>query len=90
MHVPFGDVKRFDYRIHPDDAHLEYGPLSSECLHIAIARRNDAPDYTPEIAACCTFVTKHLNYKLSDCPTTAIEWGMAYLFFAEYLADQGL
>lgn len=77
---------QLDYRIHPDDAHLEYGPVSTAFRDMALY--TDSVDL-PEI------VELFMDLAGSSWPLEAdthdpmlIEW--TRLFFAEWLADEGL
>lgn len=81
-----------NYRIHPDDAHLEYGPLSS-------ALREDSmyfgTDITPYLVAAMEYIEEICwrsdpeFARIADTFDTT-EALMGQLFFAEMLADEGL
>ena len=76
------------HRIHPKDAHLEYGPLSS-------ALRNHAEkgmDFDYEDVYCWAAMDLMLDVQEPSeiILTGKNEWILGRLFFAEYLADQGL
>jgi len=73
------------FRIHPDDAHLEYGPLSSALREQAL--RMEYEHSTMLLTAQCWIEQEFgLLFDLTpdfDCDCFA-------LMCAEYLADQGL
>ena len=80
--------------IHPDDAHLEYGPLSSELRNWAITDARFPAD-TVEGAAAQFMWGCHFNRALNDNDGIVPVIGdndtlMAMLFIAELLADEGL
>lgn len=68
------------YRIHPSDAHLEYGPLSGAL--------RDAVLYDEDSRMCETALDCCEALGLGE--DWAAEWGMYQLFLAEALADEGL
>lgn len=68
------------YRIHPEDEHLQYGPLSTavrESVLYGVPER-PCPEYS---AAMCWF---------SQVFDFTGDYAMAKLVFAEFLADEGL
>jgi hypothetical protein len=74
-----------NYRVHPDDAHLEYGPLST-------AMRNSVLYEAWPLDSIYRAAEKlfHDAYDFPPGPTQQYDWGMQKLMFAEYLADEGL
>jgi hypothetical protein len=89
------------YRIHPRDAHLEYGPLSSALIeaaswpnvhHVPRASYGAAPADLHEVASCAAdlmcWTEDELwrDEQLLDDET----WRLWHLFCAEFLADEGL
>jgi hypothetical protein len=75
-------VPKFNYRIHPDDEHLAYGPISTALRDVAMT--GDCGDY--EIPYCRFVIEKEDIYSES----TEDERSMFLLILAEALADSGL
>lgn len=76
--------KNHKYRIHPDDVHLEYGPLSK-------AMRERPQFHECDRVGLVAFaVALELFSEGNTYSGSAEEWGMFYLFAAELLADEGL
>ena len=75
-------VSDYEYRIHPDDEHLAYGPISTALRDVAIT--GDCGDY--EIPYCRFVIEKEDIYSES----TEDERSMFLLILAEALADSGL
>jgi hypothetical protein len=76
------------YRIHPDDAHMEYGHLSRALRDSTITSDVDAWD---TYQAAITLIRHHAPagfIALDEDSATLL--GMFKLFFAEMLADEGL
>jgi hypothetical protein len=89
--------RHLDLRIHPEDAHLEYGPISKGLIDWALYSY-DTQDH-PEIDAA----EAYFNWRLiiegvpdprfvcpGFAPFSVEDWGMFKLFMAELLADEGL
>jgi hypothetical protein len=72
-----------DYRVHPDDAALEYGPLSAALKHRIVWS-----EWTEGAAAALIFA-RHLGFEQVHYASDA-EHLHYWDFVAEYLADQGL
>ena len=77
----------YDYRIHPDDAHLQYGPISTALREMA----EDPPSIVENIYP----VQRHyLNvYKYSDemyMWADHLHKSLILLLVAEALADEGM
>lgn len=76
-----------DYRIHPDDAHLQYGPISTALREMAAHNFCDLPpSWQLDLAEFASNAfTTYFNWK---------EWQpdypLFYLILAEFLADEGL
>ena len=74
------------YRIHPNDAHLQYGPISTALREMTL----DATlckyswEWTLASSATCEFAAG------IDAATLATDYDLYYLFLAEFLADEGL
>lgn len=82
------------YRIHPDDAHLEYGPLSSAMRSAGIHGIEGLTPLTADAYQVYQHITGglHPTYYAEDCGAAdPKEVGrMHALFIAELLADEGL
>lgn len=95
-----------DLRIHPDDAALEYGPISTGILAMALDERN-SQSYCHETWQhnCYQFAADwlrgenrdslYLHYMPEDYSEDYFsmsldEWRMLLLFYAEAMADAGL
>lgn len=77
------------YRIHPDDAHLEYGPLSSALRNSVLCP--DKLTLYPTLIAAMVFVRASIpNYWIALDEDDGIVLNMLKLFLAEALADEGL
>ncbi len=72
----------YDYLIHPDDEHLQYGPISTALRDVAMT--GDCGDY--EIPYCRFVIEKEDIYSES----TEDERSMFLLILAEALADEGM
>lgn len=70
------------YRIHPDDAHLQYGPISTALREMASDTTLWKGEYVLAIAAANEFQV-YLGGVRDDYP-------LFYLILAEFLADSGL
>jgi hypothetical protein len=74
-------------RIHPDDAHLQYGPISTEF-------RTLAKNPPPSTSGCGPVVKNYINkYKSSDevyrCMSN-LDKSLFLLLISEVIADEGL
>lgn len=80
------DPPLYDYRIHPNDEHLQYGPLSTALREIVY--------FPPEkYTAMHRVALQTLVIYESDMGfyhDTSTEFAMAALMLAEYFADEGL
>jgi len=74
-----------DYRIHPDDEHLQYGSVSSELREMAEndSWRSGWKRYLAHAAA--NEFTEHFDSRQGEP-----DYPLYYLFLAEFLADSGL
>ena len=75
------DGQCYAYRIHPDDAHLQYGPLSS---HLRAMAANDEPQKYDFIFKVIFRVDGEID-ELSE-----FEQSLLFLIEAEALADEGM
>lgn len=73
------------YRIHPDDEHLAYGPISSAMIEKSLYGISESPY---EFAAMS--VINIVEFVPAREARDYDEWSMFRLFAAEYLADEGL
>jgi hypothetical protein len=75
----------YDYRIHPDDAHLAYGPVSTALREMAEdPKHNSSWEYYLANTAVNEF-TESFYYRLGEP-----DYPLFYLILAEFLADSGL
>ena len=72
----------YTYRIHPEDAHLEYGPISTLLREMALTGECDGTDI-PYIRI--TLLTEEGYWK-----STEDQQCVFLLILAEFLADEGL
>ena len=71
-----------DYRIHPDDEALQYGPISTGLLKLA-----EDDSWNPsEERALALAVARQFQACFDDEP----DFELYYLFLAEALADEGM
>jgi len=76
----------YRYRIHPDDEHLQYGPISTALREMTF----DATlckfswEWSLASSATCEFASG------IDAATLATDYDLYYLFLAEFLADEGM
>ena len=69
-------------RIHPDDEHLQYGPVSTALLKLA-----EDDSWNPsEERSLAIAVARQFQVYFGDEP----DFELFYLFLAEFLADSGL
>ena len=72
----------YKYRIHPADAHLGYGPVSTALLKLA---QDDSWNPSEERSLAIA-VARQFQVYFGDEP----DYPLFYLFLAEFLADSGL
>lgn len=77
-----------DCRIHPDDEHLQYGPLSTALRNRVIYSEQDNPRDAYDAAAYSLWVSFCTGHREYSWPSVEYGWNM--LFFAEFLADEGM
>lgn len=78
----------YDYRIHPDDAHLQYGPISTALREMAEhARAEIQPSWEMGLAnfSANNFID-YYDWRRFGEP----DYPLYYLILAEFLADSGL
>jgi hypothetical protein len=75
-------IFEYETRIHPDDEHLQYGPISTALLKLA-----EDDSWNPsEERALALAVARQFQVFFGDEP----DYPLFYLFLAEFLADSGL
>lgn len=75
----------FNYRIHPDDAHLQYGPISTALRELAEDfKYNSSWEHFLANAAANEFT------EFFDSRTGEPDYPLFYLILAEFLADEGM
>jgi len=84
-YIPTADYTRYDYRIHPADEHLQYGPISTALREMAedSSYRGDWEVFFAHVAA-----NEFSEYFDSWQGKPDHSW--FYLILAEFLADSGL
>ena len=73
-------------RIHPDDEHLQYGPISTALREMAI---NDLWPSKCWKCAIASSAANEFNVYL-DSRWCEPDYPLFYLFLAEFLADEGM
>ena len=77
-----GSWQPMPYYIHPDDEHLQYGPISTALLKLA-----EDDSWNPsEERSLAIAVARQFQVYFGDEP----DYPLFYLFLAEFLADSGL
>ena len=72
----------YKYRIHPADAHLGYGPISTALLKLA-----EDDSWNPsEERSLAIAVARQFQVYFGDEP----DYPLFYLILAEFLADEGM
>ena len=71
------------YRIHPDDAHLQYGPISTALREMAADNSWTPNSYRVLAVAAANEFQVYLGGVRDDYP-------LFYLILAEALADEGM
>ena len=74
------------YRIHPNDEHLQYGPISTALREMTFDTTlcKYSWEWTLASSATCEFAAG------IDAATLAADYDLYYLFLAEFLADEGM
>ena len=81
-YIPTADYKGADFRIHPADEHLQYGPISTALRMLA-----EDDSWNPsEERALAVAVARQFQVFFDDEP----DFELFYLFLAEFLADEGM
>ena len=74
------------YRIHPDDEHLQYGPISTALREFAINNSSRGGWEGYLALAVATEFTEYFTLRDGD----EEDYPLFYLILAEFLADSGL
>ena len=75
-------IFEYETRIHPDDEHLQYGPISTALLKLA-----EDDSWNPsEERSLAIAVARQFQVYFGDEP----DYPLFYLFLAEFLADEGM
>ena len=86
-YIPTADYKGADFRIHPDDEHLQYGPISTALREMAEHNRSDIrPSWEMGLA---NFAANEFT-QYFDSRQGEPDYPLFYLFLAEALADEGM
>ena len=95
--IPLDEANRVYYRIHPDDAHLQYGPISTELRKAAenIAEKAYLQDLLGHygIAAIDDYLSRSDEFGYcwdKAMNATAMQKQLFLLILAEALAEEGL
>lgn len=75
------------FRIHPDDAHLEYGPLSTALRDYAI---QGSHAWRQQVWVALLAVKHYIDEEAYIFGCADNEHRALWLFYAELLADEGL
>lgn len=87
-HAPTGLNMTYNYRIHPNDSHLQYGPISTALRERAgLADRNALALVELEAGSYIIYDEYYYQYINCDHRTTRQTY---LLLMAEALADEGL
>ena len=77
----------YAYRIHPDDEHLQYGPISTALREMAEHNRSDIrPSWKQGLS---NFAANQFT-EYFDSRQGEPDYPLFYLFLAEFLADEGM
>ena len=78
-------VPKFNYRIHPDDEHLQYGPISTALREMAEdPKQNSSWEHFLANSAANEY-TMSFDSRFGEP-----DYPLFYLFLAEALADEGM
>ena len=81
---------QYKYRIHPDDEHLQYGPISTALREMAINDLWYPPSWQISLAITVSLdVTREFSELLFSRRENE-DYPLFYLFLAEFLADEGM
>ena len=72
-------------RIHPDDAHLQYGPISTALREMAADDSWNPNSYQVLAVAAANEFKEYFDSRQGEP-----DYPLFYLFLAEFLADEGM
>ena len=78
------------YRIHSDDAHLQYGPISTALRDMAINDLWYPPSWQISLASTVSLDVAREFSELLFSRRENEDYPLFYLFLAEFLADEGM
>jgi hypothetical protein len=78
-------IPKFNYRIHPADEHLQYGPIST-----ALRKMVEDPKYNSSWEHFLANSAANEFTEYFDSRRGEPDYPLFYLFLAEFLADSGL
>ena len=78
----------YKYRIHPADAHLGYGPISTALREMAVAE--DDGTWRTDLRWNIAHIVANEFNDYYDWPQCEPDYPLFYLFLAEALADEGM
>ena len=77
-------------RIHPDDEHLQYGPVSTALREMAINDLWYPPSWQISLASTVSLDVEREFSELLFSRRENEDYPLFYLFLAEFLADEGM
>jgi hypothetical protein len=80
-------VPEFNYRIHPNDAHLAYGPISTALREMAEDPKHNSSWEQFLANSAANEFTESFYYRLGEPDRW---YPLFYLILAEFLADEGM
>ena len=84
-YIPTADYKGADFRIHPDDAHLAYGPISTALREMAETCKHSSLWAGFLATSAANEYTMFFDSRFGEP-----DYPLFYLILAEALADSGL
>ena len=78
------------YRIHPNDEHLQYGPISTALREMAINDLWYPPSWQISLASTVSLDVEREFSELLFSRRENEDYPLFYLFLAEFLADEGM
>jgi len=86
--IPLDEANRVYYRIHPDDAHLQYGPISTALRERAGDSRPPREDFMYDVMA--GIVPNYIEGDWAARYENLLHRSLFLLILAEALADEGM
>jgi hypothetical protein len=89
-YIPTADYKGDDFRVHPDDEHLQYGPVSTALREMAKQPKVLARKVVnlPHFGFTIFVESENELREVLQCDT--LTHSLFYLILAEVLADEGM